>query len=239
MAEQYDSADAMGLFLTGATSDGGTQTDPDLSFGNYRSSSREEQIGFFISNSIAGIIIERAGGANGTGAGCLEAINGNSLRWTAPYDIPGAAVAIANNETKMLQSGGDSARFIIVSRNTTASLVGSAIINLMPVFNNAVGSSNVPSGEALTKLRCLAMKNVNAADGITNLKVWLGTLGTQQVSDVSQLGASGAGIIETSGSFADWPGTGFCRITETGGSLREIVYYSSRTDTVPDSPGCR
>ncbi|MDD5327410.1 MAG: hypothetical protein PHY02_06300 [Phycisphaerae bacterium] len=236
MTEQYTIADALGLFLTGATSDGGSQPDPNLSLGNFRSSIREDQIGFFLNRSIPGIIIERISGANGGGLGLLETAGGGSCRWTAPDDTPGVAVTIADGETKMLQSGGDAAKYIVISRNTTASLIGSATVNMVSVFNNAVGFANVPSGEAASRLRCIAFKNVNAADGITNLKVWLGTLGTQQVSDSGQLGASGAGTIETSGTFTDWPATGFCRITTAADSLREIVYYSSRTNTVLTVP---
>jgi len=66
--------------------------------------------------------------------------------------------------------------------------------------------------------------------------VWLNTLGTQRTSDTGQLGASGAGTVETTGSLADWPDNGFCRITQSGGTLREIVYYSARTDTVLTVP---
>jgi hypothetical protein len=235
MADQYTNADVLGLFLTGATSDGGSQPDPSLSFGNYRSSSEENQAGFFLNSSIRGVIIEKVAGANGVGLGSLQAVGGNSLRWTAPNDSPGEVVAIANNETKMLQSGGDASKYIIVSRHTASDLTGSATVNLVSVFNNAIGSSNVPDSEALVKLRCLAIKNVSSAV-ITNLKVWLGTLGTQRVSDAGQLGTSGAGTIETGGSFVNWPIAGFCRITTAAGTLREIVYYSSRTKTTLTVP---
>ena len=84
MGEQYTHSDALGLFLTGAVSDGGDQSVPDDSLGGYRSSSYVEQLGFFLGNSITGIIIDKAAGANGEGVGSLETINGNSLRWTAP-----------------------------------------------------------------------------------------------------------------------------------------------------------
>jgi len=233
--EQYTNADALGLFLTGAAGDGGDQPDPDLSFGNFRSSSRLEQIGFFISHSIPGIIIERVGGANGIGLGSMESVNGDSLRWTAPSDTPGAAILIANGQTRMLQSGSP-AKFIVVSCHTTGKLAGTATVSLVPVYNDVIGSSNVPSGESLVKLRCFTMKNMNSGNTLKHLKVWIGTLATQQVSDAGQLGGSGSGTIETTGTFTDWPFTGFCRITTAGGSLREIVYYSVRTGSILTVP---
>ncbi len=236
LGEQYRDADALGLFLTGAASDGGAQSDPDLSLGNYRSSSRVEQIGFFVSHSIPSIIIERVGGANGVGLSSLEVINGNSLRWTAPGDTPGEAILIRDNQTRMLQSASGPAKFIVVSCHTAEELAGTATVSLVPVYNNVIGSSNVPSGESLVKLRCIAMKVMDPDNTIKHLKVWIGTLATQQVSDAGQLGSSGSGTIETNGSFADWPDTGFCRITTAAGSLREIVYYSARTDSVLTIP---
>ena len=66
---------------------------------------------------------------------------------------------------------------------------------------------------------------------VGSLKAYLATLGTQRTSDSAQLGAAGSGTITTTGSFSDWTETGFCRITQSGGTLREIVYYSSRTAT--------
>lgn len=236
LGEQYTEADSLGLFLTGANSDGGEQSDPDLSLGNYRSSSRVEQIGFSINHSIPGIIIERIGGVNGVGLGSLETINGNSLRWTAPNDTPGEAILIANGQTRMLQSSSNTAKFIVVSCHTTSKLIGTATVSLVPVYNNVIGSSNVPSGEWLVKLRCFAMKNLNSNNKLKHLKVWIGTLAMQQISDAGQLGSSGSGTIETTGSFIDWPDTGFCRITTASGSLREIVYYSARTDSVLTVP---
>jgi len=238
--DEYRHADAIGFFLTGAESDGGSQTDPDLSLGSYRGSTYIEQRGFFLEGSITGVKIERLGGANGEGAGFLETIDGDSLRWTAPGGTAGPITAIADGETKLLESGGyERSKFVIASRHTTSDLKGQAVVMIVPVYNSAVGSSNVSHSEREAgeiKLRCIAVKAVHATHGVINLKVWVGTLGTQQVSDAGQLGASGAGTIETTGSLADWPESGFCRITESGGTLREIVYYSERTDTVLTIP---
>jgi len=236
--DQYRHADALGFFLTGAESDGGAQADPDLSLGGYRSSMLIEQRGFFLEGSITGVKIDRIAGANGEGAGLLETIDGGSLRWTAPGGSAGPITAIANGETKLLESGGEHSKFIIASRHTADDLKDDAVVMIVPVYNSAVGSSNVSHSEreaGEVKLRCIAVK-AHGSNDIINLKVWVGTLGTQRVSDADQLGASGAGTIETTGSLADWPETGFCRITESGGTLREIVYYSVRTDTVLTIP---
>jgi hypothetical protein len=104
--------------------------------------------------------------------------------------------------------------------------------------NNLFGFDDVSTAEALTgdtEYRCTYLKNVSAAN-VTNLKQWIGQIGTQQTSDGGQLGAAGAGSITTTGSFADWPASGFAHIKTTAPATREIVYYSSRTNTVLTVP---
>ncbi len=237
---EHTHADALGLFLTGAAGDGGEQDDPDASLGGYRSSARVESVGFFVTGPLQGIKVERIAAANGEGLGCLESVDGDCLRWTAPDGSPGDAIGIVPNSTRLLEPGaGDRNKFIVVSRHTAEELAGSATVTLVPIYNNVVGSSNVSGTEQQAgevKLRCIALKVMHTVKGIYNLRAWIKTLGTQAVSDAGQLPASGSGAIETSGSFSDWPASGFSRITTAGSSLREIVYYSSRTDTVLTVP---
>ena len=50
--------DAIAIYLSGASSDGGSQSDPDASLGNYRSSSLVQQLTWEVTNPIANIDIE-------------------------------------------------------------------------------------------------------------------------------------------------------------------------------------
>jgi len=236
---EFSNIDSLGVFLSGAVSDGGAQTDPDLSLGNYRSSTRADLIGFTISKPINGIKIERIGAANGYGIGSLAAVDGDNLTWTAPGGEPGDAIRINNSETKVLETDGDARKFIVVSRQTTDELIGIASVTLLPIVNNVIGFSNVSDTERAageTKLRCIIFKNLNSSYKIRNLKFYIGTLGTRQTSDGGQLGASGSGTIQTTGTFIDWPKVGYCRVQQNSGDLREIVYYSGRTDTILTVP---
>ena len=57
--------------------------------------------------------------------------------------------------------------------------------------------------------------------------------GTASIAtDTTQLPASGAGTIETTGSFADWDADGFAERTDVYGNRQEFIYYASRTATV-------
>jgi hypothetical protein len=239
MPDEKTHADSLRAYLTGAGSDGGAQADPDASIGNYRSSTRCEFLAATISNPIANVTLLFVAGENGEGAGSLAATGVNDLAWTPPGGSQGAAVTIANGETKILEGGGgEASKFVRVTRTSVADLSGAAMVTLAKVLNDVLGFDNIASAEALAgddEYRCLALKN-EAAGSVTNLKVWVKTLGTQQTSDAGQLGASGAGTISTTGSFADWPASGWAHLKTAAGATREIVYYSSRTATTLTVP---
>lgn len=233
MASTLTRADSLRRYLTGAGSDGGAQTDPNAALGNYRSSTQLGGLGVTRSSAISNVTVDYAAPENGTGNGTLTAASSTTLRWTPPGGTIGPAVTIADGETKLLEGGGATGpnQFVIVSRTSASSLTGTETDALADVYNalfDNVGSAEATAGD--DEYRGLMLKNVNSVD-IGSLKVYLATLGTQAVSDSAQLGSSGSGTITTTGSFADWPDTGFCRIMTSGAVIREIVYYSSRTST--------
>ncbi len=239
MPDEKTRADSLRLYLTGAASDGGAQIDPDASLGNYRSSTLEEFFTNFISNPISNITVDFISGAHAEGDGSIEAITADTLAWTPPGGSQGAAVSIANGETKILEGNGVPGQFIRVTRTSADSLAGTATVTLSLKFNNVIGFDNVKTAEAAAgdiEYRALMLKNESSSE-VKNVKVYLKTLGTQQVSGADHLAASGAGSIGLAvGNFNDWPNSGFCRIEDSGGSLKEIVYYSSRIATTLTVP---
>jgi hypothetical protein len=239
MPDEKTRADSLRLYLTGAASDGAAQTDPDASLGDYRSSSLEEFFTDTITNPISNVTVDFVSGAHSEGDGTLTATGNDSLAWTPPGGSQGAAVSIANGETKILEGSGVPGQFIRVTRTSTDNLTGAATVTLAKSYNNVLGMDNVSSAEASAgdvEYRAIMIKNESASE-VKNVKVYLKELGTQQVSGSAQLAASGSGSIGVSvGSLSDWPDSGFCRIEDSGGSLKEIVYYSSRTSTVLTVP---
>lgn len=240
MPDINEHADSLGIYLTGAGSSGGSQTDPNAALGNYRSSSKVTEQGASVSSPISNVTVDFVAAANGTGAGTLDAPTSGTLTWTPPGGSVGAAVAIANGETKVLE-GANADQYIIVTRTSASSLTGTATVTLTNPMNNLFGFDNVSSAEAAagdSEYRCVAFKNNHASVSLSTFKAWIGTLGTQRTSDSAQLGASGSGTITTTGSLADWPSSGYAHIKTSGGTTREIVYYSSRTTnslTVPSA----
>lgn len=238
MADEKTHADAVRFYLSGAASHEAAQADPDASIGNYRGTTEWTPLASTVTSPISNVTIGHVAGANGEGAGTLTASGADELKWTPPGGTLGAGVTIANGETKVLEGGTDTDKHVRVTRTSAAALSGTATVTLADSFNNTVGMDNVSSAEAAAgddEQRGLFLKNESTV-AVTLFKAWVKTIGTQRVSAGSQLGASGAGTLAvTSGTFADWDGGadtgGFCRIEEADGTLREIVYYSSRTST--------
>jgi len=232
--------DGIRCYLSGAASDGGAQSDPSAALGNYRSSTRAESLGFLYGGTLRDVTIDHVSGANGPGTASLIAVGANALTYAAPGGSQGDSVTILNGETRAVFDGSDPAKFVTVTRATATDLAGAATLTLVRQFNNLFGFDNVPSGEASAGedyYRCAIIKNHLEYEAAPRL--YIHPLGAYpRYSNVAQLPASGAGTIETSGgaygTFADWPETGWCRIAHMG--LREVVYYTSRTDLILTVP---
>lgn len=239
MPAEKTRADAIRKYLTGAGSDGGAQTDPDASLGNFRSSTLADIMSVSRATPIANIDIDFASGANGEGAGALAAAGVDSLNWTPPSPgTVGPDVTITSGQTMIIEGANDPASFVRATRTSGVDLTGSEADTLADNFNNVIGFDDISTAEASagdTEYRCACIKNESGTD-VKNIKVWLKTVGTQRVSDTTQLGASGAGTLATTGNFNDWPDAGYCVIKDSGGTEREVIYYASRTATVLTVP---
>ncbi len=234
----FEGPDSLRFYNTGAGADGSAQTNEALSIGGYRSGTEIVSLQASVSSPIANVTIDYIGGKNGPGTGTLTATGDDTLTWSAPGGAAGDAVTILNGETKILQDDGDPDKYIRVTRTSATALTGAATLTITRVANNVIGMRNVFSAEASTGViiyRLASYKNHNVS-AIGALKIWVMTLGTQQVSDGGQLGASGSGTVTTTGSFSTWPATGYVRIATSGGTLREVAYYSSRTGTALTIP---
>lgn len=234
MPEIKTRADSLREYLTGANSDGGTQTNPNLSLGDYRSSTEAVSMLINIINPVFGLQVTFAAGGNTPGVGTLKAVDANTIQWKCAGGEYGPQVTITNGQSKIVETSGLPGAYIRVTRVTTADMYGTASIALSPRMNNVFAMDDVSSAEATAgdiNYRATIIKNESVAT-VLSFKRWIGELGTSQVSGVTQLGASGAGTIKTAGNFNDWPDQGWCHI-KNGEVTREIVYYSERnTDTL-------
>jgi len=237
MASVMTHADSIREYLTGASSHFGAQSNSDLSLGNHQSSTEIGGMSFNVSSPIANISVDFASAANSTGAGTLTVTGSDMLKWTPPGGGQGNDVTILNGESKVVE-GTDLNMYVRISRTSATALTGTATVTISEPVNNVFGFDNVSAAEAAagdTEYRAACIENVSSV-AVTSVKVKLKTLGTQQVSGVTQLPASGAGTIVTAGSFSTWPNQGYAMVKTSGGSVRESIYYTSRTATALTVP---
>lgn len=224
MAQAYTRGDSLGIYQTKTA----TNT---ANLGGYRSIFDLCSQRFLVTTPLPQIVILAASGYNGTGIGKLAAASTGSLTWTPPDATIGTAVTIAANQVKLIE-GATASKWLRVFWDgdySTATLGGYDDVELMPGVLDQTGSTPGTSTYA-----GLIVTNQSAlSQDITAIKIWIGTLGTQRATGTAQLGGSGSGTITTAtaNGFADWPAQGWAHIKTSGGSTREIVYYTSRTAT--------
>lgn len=239
MPAQFTRADALREYLTGAASDGGAQSNPADALGNFRSSTEAVSLGITIANPITGVTVQYAGGANPTGVGTLTAIDSSHLTWQpAGASAPGSPTSFSgSNDVELVESLGLPGQYLRIS-GTPPFSVGTSQITLATLVDNFFGFDDLTPSQAsagLSEYRATIIRNEASFD-VTALQRCLALLGTVQNSDTNYLPVSGAGTIITSGTFVDWPAAGWCQVRDSGGTLKEVVYYTSRTSTTLTVP---
>lgn len=234
MAAEYTRADSLREYLTGAASDGGAQSSPAASLGNYRSSTKAAYLGIYIENAITNVTVDFAGGGNPLGVGQLQAVDANTLQWrpagATSYGPP--AVFVGPAEVGVVESNANPGQFLRVTGSPPFS-VGVSDIKLTALVSGHVGFPELSPADAaagVTHYRAGIIRNEGPGP-VTLFKRWIGTLGTAANSGAAALPSSGPGTIVTTGNFIDWPLSGWVRIVTNAGTLREIVYYDGRNNT--------
>jgi hypothetical protein len=140
-------ADALTAYLAGATSAGGAQANPDLSFGQYRSSTRAASLGVLLAAPLPTVRVDFAAPGNGAGVTAQQ----------------------------QLVEGADPSAYLLVTRLTADAMAGTAAVTLTRSFNDVFGQSDDPNVAAPlpTTYRLVVLRAGGAV--IRNLKVWLGT----------------------------------------------------------------
>lgn len=159
MAETGTHADALRVYLTGASEDGAAQASPALSLGHCRSSAELRALCYTVNNPLPTVRVDFVAGDNGEGNGILSAEDADSLAWQAPGDDAGAAVEIASGESKVLESD-DPDKYIRVTRLTDEDLAGTATLALQEsehTLFDVVSSEERSAG--VVDYRCLALRN--------------------------------------------------------------------------------
>lgn len=234
-------ADSLREFLTGAGSDGGSQVSVDACFGNFRSSTEALSFGIQLTSALTNVSVDYASGGNAPGAGTLTCVSANDLAWNDNGESQGPTVNLpSNGSTAILEASGNAGAYIRVTRTSGSAMSGGpCTVTLTTLVNGFFGFPDVTSAQAsagISQYRASIVKNV-ASGSVLNFLRWITDLAASKVSDGGVLGASGSGTITTTGSFSTWPNTGYAQIMHSDDvTLREVVYYTSRSSTVLTVP---
>ncbi len=226
--------DSIREYLTGAVSDGALQDHPDLSIGGFRSRNEAFSLAIHLGNPIKGVHIQHASASNLEGIGLLQSNDADlqTLSWKSPGSLVwGAPVTFPLGETTVaILEGSTPGKYLRVS-GTPPFALGATSVRLTVLVGNVFGFNLVADANAvagISQYRATILRNESVGD-LSIFSRWIEELAPSTVSDQGQLGGSGSGAIKTSYGFTLWPGTGWCRIEQADGTLREIVYYSSRS----------
>lgn len=217
MTAQRRKNDAIGIYRTG---NGGTD--------GRRIAVQQPRLSGIYTGNMRGVIVDHVSGNCGEGLGSITATAENSLAFAAPDDDFGDPVTIAQGESVVLHSA-TASKWVRVSRITDSPLSEMLLMELKNVVLRDCPDSFREAGGMLHQQ--FIIKNHSDAD-VSQLKIRLNPIAAAVATAVAQLPASGAGTIETSASLSAWPERGIARIVDSGGAVREIVYYERSGNTL-------
>jgi hypothetical protein len=241
MPAQYTRGDSLYEFLSGSLVDGGPQANPNLSLGGYRSSTEAVSLGVSIANPIPNAVILYACGGNPQGPGQLVALDGYNLTWQpSGASSPGDPVTFAGtNDIQVVEASNAPGQYLRIQAPGPFT-PGTSTITLSYLFNNLFGLDNITIAVAASggnEYRASIVRN-QAINAVSGFQRCVALQGTPQVPNLAQLsGTVVAGTLSTTGSFVDWPSQGWCQVQSSGGTLKEVVYYQSRSSTMLNVPG--
>lgn len=224
--------DALQFFLSGAASDGDAQDVFGDSLGGYRSSIEADRVGRLITNLPSEVDLLQASRANGVGgSGSIMVVDQDTLRYAAPDGSPGPAATMIDGFPAVLVDGTDPSKWVRVLRSGSSGIYGGGVVEFVEQRNNLFAGADADDAEHTAGSDKYRLVFVRAGHLIQNVKLWIMPLAASAASSGGALGSSGSGTItsNTANAFATWPWKGWAYIETSGGSLREIVYYSSRT----------
>lgn len=234
MATAYTNVSAIGLYYSGQDGASDFQAQSG-SIGGARTARMLTPITPMISTPIPPLVVHAVYGPEGYGY--ITVTDTDKVTYTAPDDTEGAAVEITSGQTKLVESD-DTDYAVIIERDAEYAgddIGGRMELDCRKATNNLLGMSNVSAADAASGIdtyrSCHIFNHTDSVleDVVVSVR---STLGTQVTSDTAQLGASGAGTIESSVAFAEeTPAMGWALIRTSANVIREVVYYEERTDT--------
>ena len=218
--------DQLRLWLTGASTYRGDQEASNNALGDFHSDSEAIRMGWFEARAIKNLVILTASRACGLGVGSI-AVVGTKVAFAAPNGQLGTAQLVNVGFPQVLSDGLNPSAWVKVLRTTSDELVGATAVEFVEGFNNLFGMDNsVYTGS--DTYRCAMFSN-DGLGTLTNISVWLNPLATSVTCQGGLDGSNPGTIFGPDNAFNSWPFEGTVRIDDSGGAIKEIVWFNSRT----------
>jgi hypothetical protein len=195
--EALTGVDSLGMYLTGAASDGEAQPDPTLSLGGYRSYNEARGIGALVTQSMSSLYVDNVTPANGEGVAYLHVVGTDLLRYTPPDGNAGDSVSILAGESKLL-TGADSNKAVRVYRGTTGIFAGQMTFRLVEVMSGVLSMENISNADRVagaTHYRAIILK-AHGTNNVHHIYLWT-PLTTQAVFSLASEEVDSGGAIQT------------------------------------------
>lgn len=177
---------------------------------------RYEKSGLTHSGSPTNITVNFCSQGNGNGTGVITVNSaGTAVRWTPPGETPGPWTYLASGVSRRVPGPGIAALTKSVWVTCTGALTPDQSTNI--TITSSYTDTNLYVPPPWRAQGGTSADTGAASDTVTRIPG--GTITTSDDFDV-----------------AGWPSSGFVRITDSSGVLREICYYSSRSATALTVP---
>jgi hypothetical protein len=194
----YSGPDSLGVYLTGAASDGAAQSVPGDSLGGYRSSSEVSPCGWQLSSPCGGIFIDAIGFGNDTGSAEIRAASG-SFYYSPPGIDEGEGIALTDDSSGVL-TGATGSGSVRITRDLALSPTGTLVFTIVDIFGGAIGGRNLTNAErtdGVTTYRAVMLR-AHGAYGVLDIKAWVGSdTDTQSTISLGYETPDGDGAIQT------------------------------------------
>lgn len=170
--EAYTGADGLGVYLSG----GASNYLPSASLGGVISAKLVRGMNAIYTTPVQGLVIVDASPDNGPGVASLHIDNDGNAVYTPPDDTAGTAVAVAEDDYKIL-TGADITNYVSVHRLTGKEWIGTAVFRLVDMLNGAIGMADVDDTDrqaGSTRYRGLFLR---AHETVQDIMAWVTTDG--------------------------------------------------------------
>ncbi len=178
--------DSLREYLSGATSDGGSQINLIASLGGYRSSTEALSYGIYLENALYSVSIDFASGGCAAGPGILQCIDANNIAWNDNGGQQGVPLNLPSSGSTGIVEAVNRNAYLRVTRRSVAPIAvpnQKCIVTLSPIYNDVFAFDNVTTQAGVIEYQATILKNVHVSGHeIFKIYRWIPILGVFSIA---------------------------------------------------------